>query len=117
MYMIARRDVDGPFDFVARFWPFCIRRAFNMLYYSGRPKRTAVYRIDKKERRVVPLFDLPSAGDTAFPSIARLDAHRFLVANYTSDPEVENISWIEGQLGKTAIYFTTLTFTPEHDSR
>jgi hypothetical protein len=61
----------------------------------------------------VHLLDLPSAGDTAFPSIRRLGAHEFLIANYTSPLDAPDASWLDGQvLGGTAIYLVTATFVP-----
>lgn len=102
IYLVARRDIDGPFgpdgDLVA---------------YSLRPKTSALYRIDKPSRQVVHLMDLPGAGDTAFPSVRRLDAHSFLVANYTSPLDDPSISWLSGQVGPTSLYLVTITFVPE----
>jgi hypothetical protein len=83
--------------------------------YSLRPKRTTLYRVDPARRLVVAMQDLPSAGDTAFASIVRLDAHTFLVANYTSPPANESTSWIRGQTDTdgTRIYLVTIRFEPE----
>jgi hypothetical protein len=103
LYLIARRDVDGVYG-----------EDEGMLPYSLRAKRTALYRIDRATRAVIPLFDLPGAGDTAFPQARRIGPHTFLVANYTSPLDEPDISWIEGQLNPlgTAIYLATLEFVP-----
>lgn len=104
LYMVARRDIDGPFGDDG-----------SLLNYSLRPKTTALYRIDRETRQVVHLFDLPGAGDTAFPSIRRMDAHTFLLANYTSPLEDPDRTWIDGQTSEegTQIYLTQLQFLPQ----
>lgn len=104
IYLVARRDVGGPFGTDG-----------DMAAYSLRPKRTALYQIDKQRRKVVHLFDLPGCGDTAFPSVRRVSADTYLLANYTSPLDEPDISWIEGQTSPrgTQIYLLTLTFVPE----
>jgi len=62
----------------------------------------------------VHLVDLPGTGDTAFPSVWRIGAHEFLVANYTSPLPDPNVTWIQGQLSSrgTQIYLLEITFVP-----
>lgn len=112
IYLIARRDLGGPFDRGFRHLPFAMRRLALWLRYWLTPKRTALYRIDRDARKVVHLQDLPSAGDTAFPSILQTGPHRFLVANYTSPPKRSRWSWLHGQISRkgTGIYFVTIDF-------
>jgi hypothetical protein len=80
-------------------------------------KRTALYRLDAVARRIVPILDLPSAGDTAFPSVARLGPDDFLVANYTSPIGNAAQSWLSGQLNETGIYFVRVSFAAQSDRR
>jgi hypothetical protein len=103
LYLVARRDIGGPYG-----------PAGNIVAYSFRPKRTALYQIHTDERRIEHLFDFPSAGDTAFPAIRRYSAHEFYLANYTSPIDDPDITWIEGQTSDrgTQIYLTRLFFTP-----
>src|SRR5262249_18844338 len=61
--------------------PALFRKLFIWQTYWLRPKRTALYRLDTDAHRVVPLVDLPSAGDPAVPSVARLGPDDYLVAN------------------------------------
>lgn len=112
LYLVARRDIGGPMDLGYRALPFDVQKFLYLGLYSCRPKRTALYAIDRAQKRVVPLVDLPSDGDTAFPSIHRLDAHTFLVANYTSPLGNPDRWWIDGQTNPqgTQIYFVTITF-------
>ncbi len=112
MRKAARRDIGGPFDQGLRELSFAEQQQKYLLDYWRRPKRTALYQIDKAARRVRWIFDFPSAGDTSFPSVVRTGAHSFLVANYTSPPEDTDRSWVEGQSAAdgTAIYLVDLTF-------
>jgi len=110
LYLIARRDVGGPFDLGWNALPFDVRKWTYLALYSLRAKTTALYSIDRATKSVVWLQDLPGDGDTAFPAVARLDADHFLIANYTSPLGNPDRPWIGGQLSPqgTQIYFTTL---------
>ena len=114
LYLVARRDVGGPFDEGLSGLSFGDQQTRYLADYWGRPKRTALYRLDREARKVEWVMDFPSAGDTAFPSIVRLDAHRFLIANYTSPVETPDLSWVQGQTSEkgTRIYLLTLDFEP-----
>lgn len=115
LYLVARRDLGGPFDQGRTDLSFADAQLQYAAAYSGRAKRTALYRIDRDAKQVVWLFDFPSAGDTAFPGIARLDAHRFLVSNYTSplDKDLDR-SWWNGQNSDdgTRLYLVELELEP-----
>lgn len=114
LYLVARRDVGGPFDQGRTDLSFGDQQTQYLAAYWGRPKRTALYRVDTAARKVEWVLDFPSSGDTAFPSIVRLSAHRFLLANYTSPVETPDISWVQGQTSErgTRIYLLTLEFEP-----
>jgi len=115
IFLVARRDVGGPFDMGRSDLGLDARRAVYLGAYSSRPKRTTLYRIDAASRTPVPVVDLPSCGDTCLPSVARLGAHTFLVANYTSPLGNPDRSWIHGQLSPegTGIYLAVITFVPQ----
>jgi hypothetical protein len=114
IYLLARRDIGGPYDEGKEDLTFAQKKQTYLLDYSNRPKRTSLYKIDKSARKIVRLFDLPSAGDTAFPSARRTGAHTFLVANYSSPLSSPNISWLQGQSSAagTQIYLVELSFEP-----
>jgi hypothetical protein len=101
IYLVARRDIGGPYGADA-----------SMLAYSTRPKTTALYSINKESRAVEHIMDLPGAGDNAFPAIHRTGTHSFQLANYTSPLDEPDISWLEGQLSEkgTSIYLLDLVF-------
>ncbi|MFH2008596.1 MAG: hypothetical protein ABI333_18560 [bacterium] len=104
IYLVARRDIGGPFG-----------PEGDLMDYSTRPKTTALYQIDKATRTVVRLMDLPGCGDNAFPSVRRTSEHSFLMANYTSPLDEPDISWLAGQTSArgTQLYFLEITFVPE----
>ena len=114
LYLIGRRDVGGPFDLRLRGLSFDVQKWLYLGTYSARPKGTSLYRIDRQARRVVRVMDLPGCGDTSFPSVWRVGAHEFLIANYTSPLNDPNRTWISGQLSPqgTQVYLATLTFVP-----
>jgi len=114
LYLIARRDIHGPFDHGFAWLPRNVRKFFLWAAYGLRPKRTTLYRIDREAQKVVPLVDLPSDGDTSFASLLRVNADTWLVANYTSPLRYPERTWLWGQLSSTGtqIYFTALHFVP-----
>jgi hypothetical protein len=115
VFLLARRDVGGPYDLGRDDLDLTNQRRVYALEYWSRPKRTALYKIDKVARKVVFVQDLPGTGDTAFASVKRLGPHQFLVANYTSPLELGDISWEEGQSSPrgTRIYLLELEFRPD----
>ncbi|MCF8277159.1 MAG: hypothetical protein K9J17_10515 [Flavobacteriales bacterium] len=113
LYLIGRRQLGKkPFGKVKRTKKMSAQRKGNWVGYSLSPKTTALFKINKETRKVEWVMDLPGAGDTAFPSIIRLDKHRFLVANYTSPINHQKRDWLMGQLGKTKIYLQVISFAP-----
>lgn len=118
MYVVARRDVGGPFDEQRDDLSATQRKLKYLVDYWYRPKRTAIYKLDRASRSLTVLMDLPSAGDTAFPSVRRTGEHTYLLANYTSDTSQPDMSWIAGQENPwgTHIYFMTLTLVQEQQT-
>jgi hypothetical protein len=115
IYLVARRDIGGPFDLGHETLTFAEKKTEYTLAYSTRPKTTALYRIDRQTKRVAHMTDLPGAGDTAFPALRRAGPHTFLLANYTSPLDDPDVSWIGGQFSErgTQIYLMTLSFAPK----
>jgi hypothetical protein len=95
LYLAARRDVDGPFG-----------PEGDMVGYSLRQKRSALFRLNTRDHSIEHLQDIPGVGDTAFCSVRRVGRDRFLLANYTSPLDAPDISWLEGQTSPrgTSIY-------------
>lgn len=110
VYLIARWNVDGDYDKGWRWMP----DPMEALAYEARhwwtKKRTALYRLDKETLTMEKVFDFPSKGDTAFPGMVRIDEDSYLMYNYSNDPEGKDYVWMTGQLGKTNIYSTVISF-------
>ena len=111
VWLIGRRNVtpSGEFD-VAEGETLAERAGRNLVTYSGKPKRCALWSVDPVGLEVTHVLDLPSRGDTCFPAIVRQSQNSVLVYNYTSPIDQEDISWIAGQGGPTLIYRVLLTF-------
>ncbi len=114
LYLLARRDVGGPYDRGDDDLSLAERRGRYLIAYSLRPKRFALYKIDRAARRVVHVMDLPGVGDTSFPSVQQTGPDTYLIANYTSPLDDPDITWLRGQTSPrgTQIYLLTLTFVP-----
>ena len=112
LYLVARRDIKGPFDKVSDHLPFEVRKWLNLVSYSLRAHTTALFHLNRTTRSVEWVQDLPGDGDTAYPSIVQLDADHYLIANYTSPLNKPRWSWIKGQTSKlgTGIYVIPLEF-------
>lgn len=114
IYLLARRDVGGPYDAGDDDLSLAERRSRYLIAYSLRPKRFALYKIDKDARRVVHVMDLPGVGDTSFPSVQQTGPDSYVIANYTSPLDDPDITWLRGQTSPrgTQIYLLDLTFVP-----
>jgi hypothetical protein len=111
IYLIARRQLGNfPFGRASEKKSLKMQRLINWLSYSLSSKTTSLYKIDKRSKKVEWVLDLPGTGDTAFPSIWRIDERTILVANYSSPIHQKNKTWLGGQLGKTGIYLLTIKF-------
>jgi hypothetical protein len=108
-YVVARRNVAGPSD---RGWNLSasLNNAVNMVLYSLTRKRTSLYRVDMDAQALVPLFDLPSRGDTAFAAVAPIDHGSYYVVNYSNSLDGPDWPWCIGQLRPTTLYACTLDF-------
>jgi hypothetical protein len=103
-FAIARRSLGGPVERSPRWLPGELRLTLDQLRYWWTRLRTTVYEVLPAERRVVPLLDLPSRGDTAFASVIELAPGRFAVANYSSPLSGPDWPWAVGQNVETRIY-------------
>ncbi len=80
--------------------------------YWGTPKRCAIWRVTADPPAVTWLADLPSRGDTCFPeALPTAEAGVWEVYNYSSDPDGEERSWLQGQNGPTGVYRATVRFS------
>lgn len=106
-YLIARRQTayGGRYDLGWRSLSFEFQNLIYQAFYWLSAKRCAVWHVDPETLSVTWLKDLPSAGDTCFPSAIALEDGSFDIYNYTSDPQAgADWSWIKGQTSPTSIY-------------
>ena len=115
LYLIARTDPDGTFYTERDIGNVNVHHLIDLGAYSTRRHGTALYKLING-KSMEKVLDLPGCGDNAFPSIVRLDKHKYLIANYTSPTtRCEEWSWIRGQVSPrgTGVYFTLITFEKE----
>lgn len=112
-YLVARRQLanHGRYD-LGRGPGWLLRTLWNQVNYSLTPKRSALWRYVQDEDRFAFVLDLPSRGDTSFAAVIRGDpSGEFVVYDYSSDVEGEDVSWLRGQRGDTHIYRHVLRFS------
>ncbi|MBN4061892.1 MAG: hypothetical protein COA57_03915 [Flavobacteriales bacterium] len=110
IYLISRRNLDGTAAKAWNWLPHPIRQKYNLLRYSFTNKKTALFRFNKEKMEIEWVMDFPSTGDTAFPAIAQYGKNSYALMNYSSDFNKRPKNWFSGQLGKTYIYWTVLSF-------
>lgn len=114
VYLVARRQLanDGRFDLGLDTLSFTERSAVYQATYSTTPKRCSLWLVDRRQRTVDWLTDLPSRGDTCFASkfsaVANQDT--VVIYNYTSPLPGPDVQWFTAQAGPTWIYRTVLRF-------
>lgn len=111
IYLVARRQVanDGDYDLMRRdLSPREQTSMYNRAYWLT-PKRCSLWKVDPDALSVEHVLDLPSAGDTCFPSVVQLTADEYLIYNYTSPVDEPDTRWVDGQLNPTSIYRVTLS--------
>ena len=110
VYLIARRNLDGPYDKEKRWMWDPMEGLYYLARYWWTPKRTALYKLDKQTLVMEPILDFPSKGDTAFPALVEIDRRSYLMYNYSSPPEGKERVWMTGQLTGQQIYATVIRF-------
>ena len=111
IYLVSRRNLDGEMDKANPKRKPSFRKKYNLIRYSFTQKKTALFKFNKTEKSIEWIMDFPSTGDNAFPGIVQIEPNKYLLFNYTNNPNKKNKIWISGQLGKTNIYYTTITFS------
>jgi hypothetical protein len=79
------------------------------LIYAGlywmEPKRCSLWEVDPDLSAVSWILDLPSRGDTCFPSVVSVpESEDIWLFNYSSPIDGPDLDWYEGQQGETRIY-------------
>ncbi|MBK8995316.1 MAG: hypothetical protein IPM35_06100 [Myxococcales bacterium] len=111
VWLIGRRQLanDGNYDlFQTELSAEAQTSAYEAAYWKT-PKRCSLWKVDPVALTVSFVLDLPSNGDTCFASAVPLRDKSFLVYNYTSPLDGEELSWLAGQQNPTLIYQLSLT--------
>jgi hypothetical protein len=110
VWLVGRRNVtdDGHYDLGRDDLAPADRYLAYQADYWGRPKRCALWSVDPATRTVDHVLDLPSKGDTCFPEAIETEAG-WLLYNYSSNPDGPDVSWLEGQQGRTFIHRMVLS--------
>lgn len=116
-YLIGRRNLSetGDYDLMTE-GNLVEQSVANQSVYGRTSKRCSLWRLEQTTGRFAFILDLPSQGDTCFPSVLRAtdpsDDGAFYVYDYTSPLQGEDPGWREGQRGQTIIVRHELRFTP-----
>ncbi|MCA9521840.1 MAG: hypothetical protein KC609_12740 [Myxococcales bacterium] len=112
VYLIARRNISatGNYDLGRDELEYSQKLLQYQVDYWTRPKRCSLWRVDVESQHVDWIFDLPSRGDTCFPSILVHDEQSYDVYNYSSALDGKDISWQQGQGRPTFIFRSRLSF-------
>ncbi len=111
VWLIGRRNAtdDGHYDLAREdLSPEQEWGVYQGAYWMN-PKRCALWRVDPEALSVEHVLDLPSSGDTCFVSAIPVGTGQYLVYNYSSPFDQPDLTWLQGQTGKTFIYRTTVT--------
>jgi hypothetical protein len=111
-YMIARRNrtADGRYDVAGG--PRIFRTLRNELAYITTAKRCSLFHYDRESGELGFVLDLPSRGDTCFPSVIEgSDPAELVVYDYSSDIHGPDLPWAAGQRARTFVYRHVLRFT------
>lgn len=111
VYLVARRNVTetGYYDLERRDLSPKDQTELYLFEYSFQPKRCSLWKVDPDALAVNFVLDLPSFGDTCFPSALALGGSEYDVYNYTSPLDGEDVDWIVGQGIESSIYRIRLT--------
>lgn len=105
VYLVGRRNVTetGNFDLMQSGKTLLEQRLAYQLAYWQTPKRCSLWQLEPNALTVSFVLDLPSAGDTCFASELAISPTQHLLYNYTSDPNLPDLSWNDAQHGPTRI--------------
>lgn len=112
IYVVGRRNLagDGRYDVATRHGS--LGTIQNELAYITTAKRCAVWHWIKAEDRLGFVMDLPSRGDTCFPSkLESSDPSHVVIYDYSSDIDGPELPWSAGQRRNTYVYRHELLFS------
>lgn len=110
-WLVARRNVtdDGAYDLGRDDLDEGAQALYYQVEYWQQPKRCAIWEVHADPPSVVWVADLPSKGDTCFPSRSTFGG-RDGIYSYSNDPEGPDWFWVEGQHEPTGVYRTEVAW-------
>lgn len=114
VYVVGRRNLsgDGRYDVSER--GGSLGTVENELAYITTAKRCSLWHWDKQTDRLGFVLDLPSRGDTCFPSrLETADPTHVVIYDYSSDIDGPELPWSAGQRRETYVYRHELAFERE----
>jgi hypothetical protein len=112
IWLVARRNLNGTGNYDLGLRDLTPEEQTNRyeVDYSTHRKRCSLWKVDPDLLKVDFVQDLPSKGDTCFPSMLRMTPQSVELYNYSSPVYGADLPWIGGQLNETRIYRMLLTF-------
>jgi hypothetical protein len=111
IYVVARRNVTSSGAYDVASGPRLLRTIRNELSYITTAKRCSLWRFIPGEDRLAFVLDLPSRGDTCFPSVLSTEQPDTLaIYDYSSDIDGPDLPWSAGQRRETFVYRHELVF-------
>ena len=113
LYLVSRRNKDGEMNRYSDSVLTKRQQIHNMVRYWFTRKVTSVFKLNKQDLSLSLMADLPSTGDNAFPGIVKIDDNNYVLMNYSSNIKGRKKIWFTGQLGRTYIYMSKMSFEPD----
>jgi hypothetical protein len=111
IYVVARRNVTSSGAYDVASGPPLLRTIQNELSYITTAKRCSLWRFIRGEDRLAFVLDLPSRGDTCFPSvISTAQPDTLAIYDYSSDIDGPDLPWSAGQRRETFVYRHEVVF-------
>lgn len=113
IYLVGRRNMTktGNYDLMQPDLTMQQQATDNQAAYWKEPKRCSLWHVNKVSLTVKHILDLPSKGDTCFPSIIKNSDNQYTIYNYSSDIDGPDRPWLDGQLNPTNIYSHIIKFS------
>ena len=111
VYVVGRRNLSGDGRYDISTHQGALRTIQNELAYITTAKRCAVWHWDKAKDELGFVMDLPSRGDTCFPSkLEGAEPGHVVIYDYSSDIDGPELPWSAGQRRQTFVYRHELAF-------
>jgi hypothetical protein len=113
IYVVGRRNLTPSGDYDTSTSSIALLHTIqNELSYITTAKRCSLFRWDREQNRLGFVLDLPSRGDTCFPSaLDASDPTHVVIYDYSSNISGPDLPWSAGQRRPTFVYRHELVFT------